>query len=69
MKLAREHPDEIRYEGFQPQERLVQAYCEARGFVLLSQYETMSIAALEAAACECPLLLNDMPWSRTTWGT
>ena len=68
MKLAREHPDEIRYEGFLSQERLVQAYCEARGFVLLSQYETMSIAALEAAACECPLLLNDMPWSRTTWG-
>ena len=26
MKLAREHPDQIRYEGFVPQERLVQAY-------------------------------------------
>jgi glycosyltransferase involved in cell wall biosynthesis len=68
LKLAREHPDQIRYEGFVPLERLVQAYREARGFVLLSQYETMSIAALEAAACECPLLLSDMPWARVTWG-
>ena len=68
IKLAREHPDEIRYEGFVPQERLLQAYREARGFVLLSQYETMSLAALEAAACECPLLLTDQPWARTTRG-
>ena len=68
MKLAREHPGEIRYEGFVPQERLLQAYREARGFVLLSQYETMSLAALEAAACECPLLLTDQPWARTTRG-
>ena len=68
MKLAREHPREIRYEGFVPQERLVQAYREARGFVLLSQHETNSLAALEAAACECPLLLTDLPWARTTRG-
>jgi glycosyltransferase involved in cell wall biosynthesis len=68
MKLAREHPNEIRYEGFVPQERLVQAYREARGFVLLSRHETLSIAALEAAACECPLLLRDQPWARTTFG-
>jgi glycosyltransferase involved in cell wall biosynthesis len=68
LELAREHPSEIRYEGFVPQERLLQAYREARGFVLLSQYETMSLAALEAAACECPLLLTDQPWARTTRG-
>jgi glycosyltransferase involved in cell wall biosynthesis len=68
MKLAHQHPDQIRYEGFVPQERLVQAYREARGFVLLSQYETNSLAALEAAACECPLLLADLPWARTTRG-
>ena len=68
MKLAREHPDQIRYEGFVPQERLVQAYREARGFVLLSQHETTSLAALEAAACEAPLLLTDQPWARTTRG-
>jgi glycosyltransferase involved in cell wall biosynthesis len=68
MKLAREHPNEIRYEGFVPQERLVQAYREARGFVLLSHYETDSLAALEAAACECPLLLADLPWARTIRG-
>ena len=68
MKLASAHPEEIRYEGFVAQERLLQAYREARGFVLLSQYETMSLAALEAAACQCPLLLSDMPWARTTVG-
>jgi glycosyltransferase involved in cell wall biosynthesis len=68
IKLVHEHPDQIRYEGFVPQERLVQAYREARGFVLLSQHETNSLAALEAAACECPLLLTDLPWARTTRG-
>jgi glycosyltransferase involved in cell wall biosynthesis len=68
MKLASEHPNEIRYEGFMPQERLVQAYREARGFVLLSRYESLSIAALEAAACGCPLLLRDLPWAQTTFG-
>ena len=42
-------------------------YRAARGFVLLSAMETRSLAAEEAAACECPLLLSDLPWARTTF--
>jgi glycosyltransferase involved in cell wall biosynthesis len=42
-------------------------YREARGFVLLSTMESLSLSALEAAACECPLLLSDLPWARTTF--
>ncbi len=29
--------------------------------------ETRSLAAEEAAACECPLLLSDLPWARSTF--
>jgi len=35
--------------------------------VLLSAMETRSLAAEEAAACECPLLLSDLPWARATF--
>ena len=68
IRFAREHPDKVRYEGFVPDERLIQAYREARGFVLLSKFETLSLAAMEAAACECPLLLTGLPWAQTTFG-
>ncbi len=30
--------------------------------------ESLSLSALEAAACECPLLLSDLPWARSTFG-
>ena len=30
--------------------------------------ETRSLSAEEAAACECPLLLSDLPWARSTFG-
>jgi hypothetical protein len=29
--------------------------------------ESLSLSALEAAACECPLLLSDLPWARTVF--
>jgi len=29
---------------------------------MLSAWESLSLSALEAAACECPLLLSDLPW-------
>jgi len=29
--------------------------------------ESLSLSALEAGACECPLLLSDLPWARTTF--
>jgi glycosyltransferase involved in cell wall biosynthesis len=47
---------------------LSKIYREARGFVLPSAMETQSLAALEAAASGCPLLLSDLPWARQTFG-
>jgi glycosyltransferase involved in cell wall biosynthesis len=66
--LARRHPQIIRYEGaISDRARLARSYREARGFVLLSTKESLSLSALEAAACECPLLLSDLPWARSTF--
>lgn len=66
--LARENPKIIRYEGaIEDRAGLAQVYRQARGFVLLSQWESLSLSALEAAASECPLLLSDLPWARTTF--
>jgi glycosyltransferase involved in cell wall biosynthesis len=67
--LAQQHPQIIRYEGaVQDRARLSQIYREARGFALLSNMESLSLSALEAAACECPLLLSDLPWAHATFG-
>ena len=66
--LARQHPQTIRYEGsVADRARLAQVYREARGFVLLSAMESLSLSALEAGACACPLLLSDLPWARSTF--
>jgi len=66
--LARQHSKIIRYEGpIQDRARLARVYREARGFVLLSAWESLSLSALEAAACESPLLLSDLPWARTVF--
>jgi glycosyltransferase involved in cell wall biosynthesis len=46
---------------------LAKIYRAARGFALLSAMETRSLAAEEAVACECPLLLSDLPWARSTF--
>jgi glycosyltransferase involved in cell wall biosynthesis len=68
LKVSRSHRDLIQYEGgIQDREQLAIAYRKARGFVLLSTMESLSLSALEAAACECPLLLSDLPWARTTF--
>jgi len=67
--LARQHSKIIRYEGPIPErDKLARVYREARGFVLLSAWESLSLSALEAAACECPLLLSDLPWARYSFG-
>jgi glycosyltransferase involved in cell wall biosynthesis len=67
--LARRYPQILRYEGaIADRTGLAQIYREARGFVLLSSMESLSLSALEAAACECPLLLSDLPWARSTFG-
>ncbi len=68
--LARQHPEFVRYEGpISDRAKLAGIYRAARGFALLSTMETRSLSAEEAAACECPLLLGDLPWARTTFAT
>jgi len=68
LELVQKHPEVIRFEGpVQDREKLAQIYREARGFVLLSTMESLSLSALEAAACGCPLLLSDLPWARTSF--
>jgi glycosyltransferase involved in cell wall biosynthesis len=69
INLTKSAADLIRYEGpVDDRGRLAEIYRQARGFVLLSTMESLSLSALEAAACECPLLLSDLPWARTTFG-
>jgi glycosyltransferase involved in cell wall biosynthesis len=46
---------------------MAEIYQSARGFVLLSTMESLSLSALEAAAAGCPLLLSDLPWARCTF--
>ena len=69
MTFARQHTDLIRYEGpILDRASLAHAYRQARGFILLSAMESLSLSALEAAATGCPLLLADLPWANTTFG-
>jgi len=69
FELARQNPKLVRYEGaIADRAKLAQVYREARGFVLLSTMESLSLSSFEAAACECPLLLSDLPWARTAFG-
>lgn len=69
FQLAKQHPQIVRYEGaIKDRGLLAKTYREARGFVLLSDRESLSLSALEAATCECPLLLGDLPWARTVFG-
>jgi len=68
VALASAHPSVLRYEGpIQDRARMAQVYREARGLVLLSAMESLSLSALEAAACECPLLLSRLPWATTVF--
>ena len=68
FQLANAQPELIRFEGaIEDRARMAAVYREARGFVLLSTMESLSLSALEGAACECPLLLSDLPWARTVF--
>jgi glycosyltransferase involved in cell wall biosynthesis len=67
--LAKNAPQIIRYEGaISDRVQLAKIYREARGFVLLSTMESLSLSALEAGACGCPLFLSDLPWAHATFG-
>jgi glycosyltransferase involved in cell wall biosynthesis len=69
LEFCRRHPTILRYDNvMRSPSELAQIYRQARGFVLLSQWETQSLSALEAAASECPLLLSDLPWAHSTFG-
>jgi glycosyltransferase involved in cell wall biosynthesis len=69
LKLSEQHSKVIRYEGpIYDRAKLAQVYRESRGFVLLSRWETLSLSALEAAACACPILVSDLPWARSFFG-
>jgi len=46
---------------------LADLYRRACAFVLPSTMESLSLSALEAAACQCPLILTDLPWARATF--
>jgi glycosyltransferase involved in cell wall biosynthesis len=68
MAAAAANREFVRYEGpVNDRRKLAAIYREARGFVLLSTHESLSLSALEAAACECPLLLSDLPWAHTVF--
>jgi len=68
--LAKQNPKFVRYEGgISDRAALANVYRAARGFVLLSAMESLSLSALEASACECPLLLSDLPWARSAFDT
>lgn len=42
---------------------------EARGFVIMSNFENWCLSAHEAAACGLPLLVPDQNWSRERFGS
>ncbi|MDR3457460.1 MAG: glycosyltransferase [Verrucomicrobiae bacterium] len=68
FQFAKANPKFIRYAGgVDDRGELAKIYRAARGFVLLSSMESLSLSALEAAACECPLLLSDLPWARSSF--
>jgi glycosyltransferase involved in cell wall biosynthesis len=67
--LSEQHPDFVRYAGaVKNRMELARIYQSARGFVLLSTMESLSLSSLEAAASGCPLLLSDLPWAHCTFG-
>ena len=67
--FAKQNPKFVRHEGgVNDRAALAKIYRAARGFVLLSAMESLSLSALEAAACGCPLLLGDLPWAHSVFG-
>ena len=69
LDFARQNDDIIRYQGaIDDRSQLAGILRSARGFVLASDFESLSLAALEAAACGAPLLLRDLPWARGAFG-
>ncbi len=57
----------VRYGGFVSSEDKIRYLRGARGFVLLSQFESGCISVFEAAAAGLPLLLSDLRWARRSY--
>lgn len=57
----------VRYPGFVSREEKFRYLRGARGFALLSQFESGCIAVFEAAAAGLPLLLSDLRWARRSY--
>lgn len=53
----------VRYPGYVAESEKHRWLREARGFVLLSEFESGCVAVYEAAAAGLPLLLSDRPWA------
>jgi glycosyltransferase involved in cell wall biosynthesis len=53
----------VRYGGFVTPDEKYRYFRGARGFALLSQFESGCIAVYEAAAAGLPLFLSDLPWA------
>lgn len=58
----------IHWHQYVPDERLLQLYRQARGFVFLSEYEGLGLTPLEALAAGIPSLLLDTPVARESCG-
>ena len=70
LAVVRAAGEMVRYEGgISSREKMASIYQNASGFVLLSSMESLSLSALEAAAGGCPLLLSDLPWARSSFGS
>ena len=70
LSVVRAAREMVRYEGgISSREKMASIYQNASGFVLLSSMESLSLSALEAAAGGCSLLLADLPWARSSFGS
>jgi glycosyltransferase involved in cell wall biosynthesis len=58
----------VRYAGFVSDEEKYAHLRRARGFALMSQFESGCIAIYEAAAAGLPLFLSDLPWATKAYG-
>jgi len=70
LRAVRGSEGYVRFEGpVYDRGRMAEIYQTARGFVLLSREESLSLSALEAAAAGCPALLSALPWAETVFGS
>ncbi len=56
--------DRVHFEGMQPQEALAEYYSQFDVAVFPSRRESFGVSALEAMACECPVICSDAPGFR-----